>query len=105
MKKYQNLLMLAAVVLLVILPLMIVEKPESEPGQKEVEIFKGADDQAKDLVGNIQPDYKPWFEPLLQPPSDEIASLLFALQAALGAGFLGYWLGSSVTKAKEKRIS
>lgn len=105
MKRLQNLLLLAAVLLLVILPLMIVEKPEPAPGQKEVEIFKGADDQAKDLVGDIQPDYKPWFEPLLEPPSGEIASLLFSLQAALGAGVIGYWLGSSVTKAKEKRMS
>ena len=105
MKRYQNLLLLMAVVLLVALPLIFISKPEPAPGQKEVEIFKGADDQAKDLVGQIQPDYKPWFEPLLEPPSGEVASMLFALQAALGAGFLGYWLGSSVTKAKEKRSS
>jgi cobalt/nickel transport protein len=105
MKRYQNLLLLMAVVLLVALPLMFISKPEPEPGQKEVEIFKGADDQAKDEISKIQPDYKPWFEPLLEPPSGEVASMLFALQAALGAGFLGYWLGSSVTKAKEKRSS
>jgi cobalt/nickel transport protein len=41
----------------------------------------------------------------MEPPSGEVASMLFALQAALGAGFIGYWLGSSVTKAKEKRMS
>jgi|UniRef100_A0A7C3Z0P9 cobalt/nickel transport protein len=105
MKRYQNILLLAAVALLIILPLVIVEKPEPQPGQKEVEIFTGADGQAKNLVSKLQPDYKPWFEPLLQPPSDEVASLLFALQAALGAGFIGYWLGSSVTKAKFKKIS
>lgn len=105
MKRLQNVLLLLGVVLLVILPLMIVEKPEPAPGQKEVEIFAGADDQAKDLVGEIQPNYKPWFEPLLEPPSGEIATMLFALQAALGAGFIGYWLGSSVTRSKEKRIS
>jgi cobalt/nickel transport protein len=105
MKRYQNLLLLAAVVLLVALPLMLISKPEPEPGQKEVEIFTGSDAQAKDLVVEIQPNYKPWIEPLLQPPSGEIESMLFALQAALGAGVIGYWLGSSVTKAKEKRIS
>lgn len=103
MKRFQNLFLLAGVVLLIILPLVLVEKPEPEPGQKEVEIFAGADDQAKDLVSQIQPDYKPWFEPLLEPPSGEVASLLFSLQAAMGAGFIGYWLGSSATKAKEKR--
>jgi cobalt/nickel transport protein len=105
MKRFQNLLLLAGVVLLVALPLMTVEKPEPGPGQKEEEIFTGADSQAKDLVGQIQPDYKPWVDSLLKPPSGEIESMLFALQAALGAGFIGYWLGSSVTKAKEKRVS
>lgn len=105
MKRFQNLLLLTAVVLLVALPLIFIQKPEPAPGQKEVEIFTGSDDQAKNLVSQIQPDYQPWFEPLMEPPSGEVASMLFALQAALGAGFIGYWLGSSVTKAKEKRMS
>jgi cobalt/nickel transport protein len=30
---------------------------------------------------------------LWKPPSDEVESLLFSLQAALGAGFLGYVIG------------
>lgn len=105
MKKFQNIFLLAAVVLLMILPLVLVEKPEPEPGQDEVEIFAGADGQAKGLVKKIQPDYTPWFESLLEPPSGEVESMLFSLQAALGAGFIGYWLGSSVTKAKAKQIS
>jgi cobalt/nickel transport protein len=37
--------------------------------------------------------YQPWFEPLWTPPSKEIESLLFSLQAALGAGLLGYYFG------------
>lgn len=37
--------------------------------------------------------YQPWFGSLWTPPSKEIESLLFALQAALGAGGLGYVLG------------
>lgn len=103
MKKGQNILLLVAVVLMVALPLIYVQKPEPEPGQNEVEIFAGADGQAKEMVTQIQPKYKPWFEPLLEPPSGEIESMLFALQAALGAGFIGYWLGTSVTRVKEKR--
>ncbi len=31
--------------------------------------------------------------PLWEPPSPEIESLLFAVQAALGAGVLGYYFG------------
>jgi cobalt/nickel transport protein len=55
--------------------------------------YKGTDDQAKEAVMSAVPDYKPWAAPFWEPPSPEIASLLFALQAALGAGVLGYILG------------
>jgi len=57
------------------------------------EVFGGADGKAQALITEIQPAYKPWIGPVWEPPSGEIASLLFALQAALGAGFLGYYLG------------
>ena len=85
---------------LVVIPLLIVKAPEPGPDGEEVEIFEGADNQAKDLITEIVPDYHPWAESLLEPPSGEIESLLFALQAALGAGFLGYWYGSSATRAR-----
>lgn len=103
MKHYQNLFMMIAVVVLIALPLWMVKKPAPAADGKEVQIFAGADDTAKALVGKIAPDYKPWFTPLMEPPSGEIGSLLFALQAALGAGFIGYWYGSSSTKAKMRR--
>lgn len=38
--------------------------------------------------------HEPWFNPLFEPGSGEIESGLFALQAALGAGVLGYALGN-----------
>lgn len=100
MKRSQNLLLLIAVVVLVALPLWMVKKPSPGVDGKEVQIFTGADEKAKNLVGTISPDYKPWFTPLMEPPSGEIGSLLFALQAALGAGFIGYWYGCSKTRAK-----
>jgi cobalt/nickel transport protein len=100
MKRYQNLLMLIVVVALVALPLWMVKKPAPGADGKEVPIFAGADDKAKDLVNSLSPDYKPWFKPLLEPPSGEIGSLLFAVQASLGAGFIGYWYGCSKTRAK-----
>lgn len=103
MKRYQNLMMLIAVALLVALPLWMVKKPAPGADGKEVAIFTGADDKAKDLVGAIAPAYKPWVTPLMEPPSGEIGSLLFALQAALGAGFIGYWYGSSKTRAQMRR--
>ena len=98
MKRHVNLLLIAAVIVLSALPLWIVQKPAAGPDGQAVEIFKGADDKAKDMISEISPDYKPWFEPLIEPASGEIASLLFALQAALGAGFIGYFLGGAVMK-------
>ena len=103
MKRFQNLILLVLVVALLVVPLMMIKKPEQVPGGKEVEIFLGADDQARDLIGKIAPGYHPWFEPLMKPPSGEIGSLLFALQAALGAGFIGYWYGCASTRAKLRR--
>ena len=38
-----------------------------------------------------------------QSHTGEIASLLFALQAALGAGVIGYWLGCAVTRDKLRK--
>lgn len=103
MKRYQNVLMLIAVIALVALPLWMVKKPAPGADGKQIQIFAGADDKAKDLVGTIYPDYKPWFKSLMEPPSGEIGTLLFALQAALGAGFIGYWYGCSTTRAKLKQ--
>lgn len=103
MKRYQNLILMIAVVVLVAVPLWMVQKPAPGPDGKEVEIFRGADDQARDVINKIAPGYKPWFKPLMEPPSGEIGSLLFALQAAMGAGFIGYYLGMSVTRAKMRR--
>jgi cobalt/nickel transport protein len=97
MKRYPNLILLALVALLSALPLWLVERPEGE------EIFGGADNQAQALIGQIAPDYAPWFQPLLEPASSEIASLLFALQAAIGAGFIGYYLGCARTREKLRR--
>lgn len=103
MKRYQNLLMMFAVVVLVALPLWMVQKPAPGPDGKDVEIFLGADDQAKNVIGTIAPEYQPWFKPLMEPPSGEVGSLLFALQAALGAGFIGYWYGSATATARIRR--
>ena len=99
MKRHQNLLLILAVILLGVLPLWVVEHPAGEA----TAIFTGADDKAKNLIGEINPDYQPWFAPLIEPASGEIASLLFALQAALGAGFIGYYLGAARTREKMRR--
>lgn len=55
--------------------------------------FGGADDQIQDTVKEVNKDYVPWFNHVWEPPSGEIESLLFAVQAAAGAGFIGYYIG------------
>ena len=99
----QNLLILLAVIVLAVAPLWIVDTPEPDAQGNTPEIFLGADDKAKNAIGEIAPDYAPWFEPLFEPPSGEVASLLFALQAALGAGFLGYYIGAARAREKLRR--
>lgn len=54
---------------------------------------KGSDNLATEAILAIKPDYKPWFTPVWTPPNSEVESLLFAIQAALGAGVLGYIIG------------
>lgn len=102
-KRTQNILLILGVVVLALIPLWIVEKPAAGPDGEEVAIFGGSDDKAKNLIGEIRPDYQPWFEPIIEPASGEIASMLFALQAALGAGFIGYYVGVGVTREKMRR--
>ena len=103
MKRHLNLLLIAAVILLSALPLWLVQTPAADANGKTAELFTGADDKAKDMISTLQPNYKPWFSPILEPASGEIASLLFALQAAIGAGVIGYYLGVSVTREKMRR--
>lgn len=61
------------------------------------EPFTGSDGQAGGVVEALRPGFEPWSHPLWEPPSGEIESLLFGLQAAIGAGALcyalGYWRG------------
>lgn len=55
--------------------------------------FGGADDQIEDTIKEVNKNYTPWFSHIWEPPSGEIESLLFAVQAAAGAGFIGYYIG------------
>ncbi|MCQ0021573.1 energy-coupling factor ABC transporter substrate-binding protein [Streptomyces somaliensis DSM 40738] len=82
-----NALLLLVVVALAVLPLAL------GLGEGEEEPFAGSDAQAEAAITEIAPDYEPWFAPLYEPPSGEVESALFALQAALGAGALAYCFG------------
>jgi cobalt/nickel transport protein len=80
---WNNWLLVVAVVVLAIAPLFLVRGAE----------FGGADGEAEAAIQEINPNYQPWFSPLVKPASGEIESLLFALQAGLGAGVIGYVIG------------
>jgi len=97
---WRNILMLLAVVALVVYPLLTVKAPHPGPDGEPVEIFTGADGQAEGVIQQLAPDYQPWAAPLMEPPSGEIESLLFSLQAVLGAGFIGYYVGVRRERAR-----
>ena len=85
-----NLILLGLIVVIILIPLIFMGGSE----------FEGADDQAQGVIEGINPDYEPWFEPLWEPPSGEVESLLFSLQVAIGAGTMGYILGTFKEKKK-----
>lgn len=93
MKLWQkNLILAVLVVILAAVPLVFCKGAE----------FSGADGQAQQAIVQTDPDYKPWFEGLDGPASGEIESLLFALQAAVGAGIVGFVLGRLTASKKEQ---
>jgi cobalt/nickel transport protein len=55
--------------------------------------FTGTDTQAVTAIREQDPGYDAWFSSLLPPLSPSVESGLFAAQAALGGGLLGYVLG------------
>ncbi len=55
--------------------------------------FAGSDSRATEVIEQSDPGYQPWSSSLFTPSSKEVESGLFALQAALGGGVLGYVLG------------
>ncbi|MBN9648264.1 MULTISPECIES: energy-coupling factor ABC transporter substrate-binding protein [Terrisporobacter] len=89
-------------VILFILVLAIIIVPLIT--QKGAE-FGGADGEAEGVITEINPEYEPWFSSLIEPASGEIESLLFASQAALGAGIIGYYIGTTRTKKKMREES
>ena len=82
------LVLLCAVIL--ICPLMTIRDSE----------FGGADGAAEEAIAQIDPDYEPWAESLIELPGGETESLLFCLQAALGALVIGFGFGYLVARKK-----
>lgn len=87
------LILLALIVIIAAAPLLLIQGSE----------FGGADGAAKDAVSAVNPDYEPWADSILEPPGSETESLLFSLQAGLGAGVLGFGFGYLVARKKYKK--
>ncbi|MCW7074602.1 MAG: energy-coupling factor ABC transporter substrate-binding protein [Candidatus Methanospirare jalkutatii] len=66
---------------------------EGEEEEGEEEAWGGTDDAASEAVEHLNPNYEPWFSPVWEPPSGEIESFLFALQASIGAVVIGFVIG------------
>jgi len=65
-----------------------------KPGE---EAWSGADSSAAEIIQSN--GYTPWFTPIWEPPSGEIETLFFCLQAALGSLVIGYFFGYCRGKA------
>jgi cobalt/nickel transport protein len=82
-----TLLLVAGVVVLFAAPLALGLGTGEEP-------FAGSDGQALASAEENRPGYEAWFSAPFTPPSGQIESGLFAVQAALGGVVLGYALGA-----------
>lgn len=89
-RKRLNLAALLAVVLIAAAPFLLLRNSDTE--------FEGTDAEAVAEAERLDPDLDPWATPLWSPPGGETESLLFALQAAIGAGVLGYVAGALRTR-------
>ncbi len=93
-RSVSNILIVLAVIVLAGSPLLIAKGAE----------FGGADDAAEAAILEIRPDYHPWAASILEPASGEIESLLFALQAALGAGVVFFGVGYYTGRARKEAV-
>lgn len=92
----KSIILLFLVAIIAIIPLAIYNGMGENEGY-----FGGADGAAGEAIEKT--GYTPWFRSIWEPPSGEIESLLFALQAAIGAIVIGYVFGYYHGQAKERK--
>lgn len=91
MKK--NIILIFIVIILAVIPLFINSNKE----------FGGADGEAENVIMEIDNNYEPWTESIWAPPSGEVESLIFALQASLGTGIIAFGFGYAIGKRKSDK--
>lgn len=80
--------LLALLAALLVLSFVLAPRPATD----DEEPFGGTDAAVTIMLEDAGAE--PWFDPVFELGSGELESGLFALQAALGAGVLGYALGN-----------
>lgn len=88
----KNLILLIIAIVISVAPLVFLKSAE----------FTGADGLAGEEITKIAPNYEPWYSSFLEPASKEVESMLFALQAAIGAGVMGFVFGRLTSSAKKE---
>jgi cobalt/nickel transport protein len=83
MQKLANVGLLSSALVLSLAPVLIFQGKE----------FKATDSKNQTAIAEVQPGYKPWFEPVIKPSGGEVETFLFATQAAIGSGVTCYILG------------
>jgi cobalt/nickel transport protein len=89
-RTWLDVLLLVAVVATFAVPLAL---RLNAGGRPDGEAYAGSDSTAVSAIETIDPNYRPWFSPVFEPSSGEVESGLFALQAAIGGGALGFVIG------------
>ena len=82
-KLSSNWLLIGGVLVLALGPLLVLQGRE----------FGATDGHFITVIETDHPDYKPWFEPVIKDSGPEVQTFLFAAQAGIGAGVMGYILG------------
>lgn len=95
MKKSTVITLFLVILAIVVVPLFIKKGAE----------FGGSDDAASGLIEELKPGFEPWAEPLYEPPSGEIESLLFSCQALIGGLVVGYYIGVNAKKKTKEEAS
>jgi cobalt/nickel transport protein len=83
MQKQMNSWFLGIAVVLSFIPILMFQGKE----------FKATDGKNVTEIEAANPNYKPWFSPVIKPSGGEIETFLFSAQAAIGSGVTCYILG------------
>ena len=84
--------MILIIIGLVAFPLLFQSKEVSRPP---------SDDSGSEWI--LSTGFIPWAHPLWEPPNSDIEAGLFAFQAAIGAGIMGFIFGMWYTESKMRK--